>query len=82
MVVAAAISASPYFVYDIASRGTPIDPGNLEAQNAKATLAAIRDKWSTTLTKLTGQQLRSFQDWNKWYNKNKSKPKAWKQTKP
>jgi len=60
------------------SKATPIDPGNQEAQNARATLRAIADRWMTTMGKLTGQNFRTYQDWNTWYNKNKSDPDAWK----
>lgn len=60
------------------SLATPIDPGNQQAQNARATLRAISDRWMTTMSKLTGQNFRSFQDWNTWYNKNKAKPDEWK----
>ena len=49
-----------------------IDPANIEAQNARDRLAAISDKWNGTLSKMTGQDLRNFPDWNAWYQKNKN----------
>jgi hypothetical protein len=47
---------------------------NIETQNAQDFLAAIEDKWKTTLGKLTRQNFASFREWQTWYNKNKGKP--------
>lgn len=49
-----------------------IGSGNIEAQNARDRLAALSDKWNTTLAKMTGQNLHKFPDWQNWYNKNKN----------
>ncbi len=35
--------------------------------------AAVSDPWNTTLQALTKQHLRSANDWNKFWNKNKQK---------
>jgi hypothetical protein len=50
--------------------------GNVEAINARNTLAAITNKWNETLAKLTGQNFTKFFDWQRWNNDNKGKP--WK----
>jgi hypothetical protein len=47
---------------------------NIEAQNAQERLSAIKDKWNTSLGKLTKQNLTSFRDWQAWHNKNKGLP--------
>jgi hypothetical protein len=48
-----------------------LDSSNIQAQNARDTMAAISEKWNTALDKLTRQSFRQFQEWNTWYNKNK-----------
>lgn len=47
---------------------------NIDAQNATNRLAAISDKWNSTLAKLTKQNFTTFREWQVWYNKNKSLP--------
>lgn len=47
---------------------------NIDAQNAQERLSAIKDKWNTTLGKLTKQSLTTFRDWQAWHNKNKGLP--------
>lgn len=47
---------------------------NIEAGNAKDRLAALGDKWNTTLSKLTKQNFTTFREWQTWHNKNKSLP--------
>jgi hypothetical protein len=47
---------------------------NIEASNAKDRLAALGDKWNTTLSKLTKQNFTTFREWQTWHNKNKSLP--------
>lgn len=56
---------------EIDSKSRVLDPANIEAQNARDRLAAISDKWNTTLSKMTRQDFRNYPDWNGWYNKNK-----------
>ncbi|HLQ36273.1 MAG TPA: hypothetical protein VK348_00630 [Planctomycetota bacterium] len=55
----------------IVSRATPIDPADMEAQNARERLAVISEKWNTTLGKLTKQGFHKFEEWQTWNNKNK-----------
>jgi hypothetical protein len=47
---------------------------NVEAQNAQDRLAALQDKWNSTLGKLTRQNFTSFREWQAWHNKNKNQP--------
>lgn len=47
---------------------------NVNAQNAQERLSAIKDKWNTTLGKLTKQNFATFREWQQWHNKNKSLP--------
>ncbi len=47
---------------------------NIEAGNAQDRLAAISDKWNSTLSKLTRQTFATFREWQEWHNKNKGKP--------
>jgi hypothetical protein len=47
---------------------------NIDAQNAQDRLAALTDKWNTTLGKLTRQNITKFREWQAWYNKNKGQP--------
>jgi hypothetical protein len=61
---------------ELDSRSRQIDPGDIEAQNARDYLAAISDPWNTTLSKLTRQNFRSYPDWQDWYNKHKNE--EWK----
>lgn len=61
-----------YGEVDAKSRDS-LDPNNLQAQNAQDRLAAISDKWNTTLSKLTGQNFRSLPEWQEWWNDNKNK---------
>lgn len=50
-------------------------PGsNIQGQNAQDRLAALADKWNTTLARLTGQNFTSFRDWQAWHQKAKSQP--------
>jgi hypothetical protein len=58
------------------SKAIPIDPGNLEAQNARSALTVISGKWNDTLRRLTRQNLDKFGQWQTWLNKNKNK--EWK----
>jgi hypothetical protein len=48
--------------------------GNIAAQNARDRLAALSDKWNTTLAKLTRQNFHKFREWQTWHNKNKNLP--------
>ncbi len=47
---------------------------NINSQNATDRLATIKDKWNTTLEKLTGQRFDRFIDWQSWHNKHKNQP--------
>lgn len=58
---------------ELDSRSRQLDPGDVAAQNAREYLAAISDKWNTTLGKLTKQNFRSYPEWNDWYNEHKNK---------
>ncbi|MFO1078751.1 MAG: hypothetical protein U1E73_13600 [Planctomycetota bacterium] len=55
---------------------TQMGSGNIQAANARNTLAALTGKWNETLAKLTRQNFTKFTDWQSWYNKNKTQP--WK----
>lgn len=57
---------------EVDSLARVLDPANIEAQNARDRRAAISDKWNTTLGKMTGQDFRSYPEWNGWYQKNKN----------
>jgi len=59
---------------DLEEKASQMGSGNMEAQNASDTLAAISDKWNTTLAKLTKQNFRKFADWQTWNQKNKNLP--------
>jgi hypothetical protein len=47
---------------------------NIEAQNAQDRLAALQEKWNSTLAKLTRQNHSKLRDWQAWHQKNKDKP--------
>ena len=47
---------------------------NINSQNATDRLATIKDKWNTTLAKLTNQNFDRFTDWQSWHNKHKNQP--------
>lgn len=47
--------------------GGPIDP---DPENASRTLRAVQGPWTGTLGKLTGVSHSSFEDWQRWLNKN------------
>lgn len=49
---------------------------NVEAQNARDRLAAVRGPWNATLVKLTGQNFDTFREWQTWHNKNRNE--SWK----
>ncbi|CAN0514243.1 unnamed protein product, partial [Discosporangium mesarthrocarpum] len=46
---------------------------NIEAQNAQDRLAALQGSWNDTLGKLSGKNFDTFQEWQRWYNDNKTK---------
>ena len=48
----------------------PNAPVDFGPENARKTLRAIETRWRRTLSLLTGQQMTSFQDWQRWLNKN------------
>ena len=49
-------------------RNAPIDFG---PETARRTLRVIEAKWVRTLSKLTGQSMSKFPDWQRWQNKNR-----------
>lgn len=60
---------------ELAELASQMGSSNIEAQNAQDRLAALQDKWNTTLAKLTRQNFTKFREWQAWYNKNKGE--AW-----
>lgn len=59
---------------ELAELASQLGSSNIEAQNAQDRLAALQDKWNSTLSKLTGQNFTKFGDWQTWYNKHKNQP--------
>ena len=59
---------------ELAEKAGQMGSQNIEAQNAQDRLAALKDKWNTTLGKLTRQNFATFREWRDWYNKNKALP--------
>ncbi len=57
---------------ELSELASQMGSANIEAQNARDRLAALSDKWNTTLAKLTKQNFHKFSDWLTWYNKNKN----------
>jgi hypothetical protein len=47
---------------------------HIDSNNARERLAAIADKWNTTLSKLTRQNFTTFGEWQTWHNKNRNAP--------
>ena len=58
---------------ELESKATPIDPGNIEAKDARDTIAKISGPWKATLRKLTRQDFAQFRQWQEWHNKNKGR---------
>ena len=54
----------------VPDNNNPGAPVNFGPQNARATLGRVRARWHGTLATLTGQNHRSFEDWQRWLNKN------------
>ncbi|MDP6930485.1 MAG: hypothetical protein QF412_12365 [Planctomycetota bacterium] len=50
-----------------------LDPADPVRQRFMQTLAAIASPWNTTLGRLTSQDYRTAPEWQKYWNKNKSK---------
>lgn len=50
-----------------------LDGNSAVAATRKRTLAAIADPWNTALKELTGQDIKTAEEWQHWYNKNKDK---------
>ncbi|MBM4060453.1 MAG: hypothetical protein FJ265_05060 [Planctomycetes bacterium] len=59
---------------ELEEKASQMGSANIEAQNAQDRLAAITDKWNTTLARLTRQNHHKFLDWQNWHNKNKNLP--------
>ncbi|HEU4420367.1 MAG TPA: hypothetical protein VFT55_15625 [Planctomycetota bacterium] len=59
---------------ELSEKAGQLGSQNIEAQNAQNRLAALRDKWNTTIGKLTRQSFATFREWQDWYNKNKAQP--------
>lgn len=56
---------------ELAELASQMGSSNIAAQNAQDRLAALSDKWNSTLAKLTRQNFSTFRDWQAWFNKNK-----------
>ncbi len=54
----------------IPDNNNPGAPVNFGPQNARATMSKVRSRWQSTLATLTGQNHRSYEDWQRWLNKN------------
>ena len=48
-------------------------PYNFGAEEAQKTLDAILAPWNASLSALTGQEFANGSDWQRWFNKNKSR---------
>ena len=59
---------------ELAELASQLGSSNIEAQNAQSRLAALSDKWNTTLAKLTRQNFNTFREWQAWFNKNRGQP--------
>ncbi|MCA8975897.1 MAG: HEAT repeat domain-containing protein [Planctomycetes bacterium] len=53
-----------------ATSNDPNAPVDFGPENARKTLRAIETRWRKTLTRLTGQTMTNFLDWQHWLNKN------------
>ena len=62
----------------IEGKANGLDLNSEVRTTSRRTLAAIRDLWNTTLQAMTGQKFRTAEDWQRWYSKNKTSPKAWR----
>ena len=48
------------------------DPFDIASQDAGEYLAAIKDKWNSTLVQMTGQNIGTYFDWQQWWNSDKN----------
>ncbi|MBL8748275.1 MAG: hypothetical protein JNK78_03880 [Planctomycetes bacterium] len=48
----------------------PNAPLDMGPQNARRTLKAVEGKWNDTVKKMTGLSHSTFEDWQRWLNKN------------
>lgn len=55
-----------------------VDPGDALRITFERRLTAVRPGWNETLSALTGQKFRTAEEWQKWWNDHKNKPKDWK----
>lgn len=62
---------------EIEGQSKTLQSNDPTAATRQRTLRAISDPWNETLSALTTQEFRTAEQWQHWYNKNKSKPKAW-----
>lgn len=69
---------SKYYAKVEGDSKSSLDTGDTNVATAQRKLAAIADAFNTTLTALSGQQLRTAEEWQRWWNKNKDDRKAWK----
>lgn len=67
---------------DLDRRVKDFAAGGINSEGALDTLSAIQDKWSSTLNKLTRQKLRTFEEWQRWYQNHKDDAAAWGKDKP
>ena len=57
---------------ELDERASQLGSGNIQAANARNTLAATSGKWDVTLAVLSRQNAKKkFIEWQSWYNKNK-----------
>lgn len=57
---------------EVQEASSTLDPGDATAQRKRQTFAAIADPWNSTLGKLSGQNFRDPQQWQKFWNEHKS----------
>lgn len=57
---------------ELSELASQMGSANIEAQNARDRLAALKDKWNTALAKLTRQNFATFREWQTWFNKNRN----------
>lgn len=54
----------------VPDNNNPGAPVNFGPQNARATISKVRTRWQATISTLTGQNHRAYEDWQRWLNKN------------
>lgn len=59
---------------ELEEKASQMGSANIEAQNASDRLSQLRDKWNTTIARLTRQNFHKHLEWQAWHNKNKNQP--------